>query len=1291
MLLNSWRFTTKTRKKNRFSCDAYVERRFGVWRSHVPRVSSQRLEPWLTRNAVWMGCVVSDTANHSVTVLSDNCIVSYRLLSAHFLWMPNYRAPTTLDLRGWHVGMKCMVRFNEMRYKHYNGEISELNDDGTYNICFEDGDYNENVPARRIADAAWTASPGAKVVLRRTCPNAVGGVCTHNTGLLLLFSKPTGAKLTDWKCEECNSNCPDNAADVGWCPKCHYCICAECQQTIKRRNALTPVELSHAECQQTMGRNNTIAAMEPSLGIDEKERRKQLYAQRLYFSPKKIAAEASKSEVEDDKDLGLTIVHKLVLQEFPETKACAAIEGILSNTRSDEERKEILNARNVHGDTALMMAIQFDRLSVAKYLVEIGADVSVSSNHHDGISIWRSSMQVGDRCDCRDATSKAWFEGIVKRTAGNKYQIHFLGWSNAYDEWINSNSSRLCRPFSKIHNWRDRLVLDAPVEYCHDIATPSRKWVIARVHDISMMPGKEKIKLTLKCGRSITAPLYSESIALPHTHIDPQEAPKDASSKQETCDIVNGGQWTALHLIATNDPNTKLAEAVLASSTFVNGSLNVQNECGATPLICAVWANHPNVARLLLENGADPTIVLSNGLDAAGVCNARHQNKEIQGMLNQYIPLHTLCNSLGLQLLFEDGEEVGTKLRTLQTLEKERQFKRNKLEEDLAKIHETVGPSFVHCEFNGLQYSKYSGLKSPQTSPLSVDALKELEEAVANVRTQAVKHLEEELELPNVASLPGNSCKKFDALRKIKEKRKRLQKDIEHELAEIARRQKYVYIKSSLFDEIKLSTTFMKQLELQLNQSRSKLAAALRVRLGLPLCPMCVAGQKKWMVRVSKTSGDLYYSADGDSTWDEPPMITAETISELDAILEERTEKLAAMQAEWDELIRIGGEAPAALEIGDQISANYKGGFRQYPGRIRSYDSVNDRYRIDFDDGDVDDVPAFAIKLNKSWELTSKNKTLSLEFLQNIEQQIHRKKTAILRLEETVLEQAKLIQEIWATSSAAKMFRVMSLSTHKKDDAIDNVAFALSNGSSGGGALLGVDLKQTNLKTICVERVRYWKEMLRNPFDCTVCMEICRPGDSAEYLLRKCPPTCKHYTNVCKKCYADYCKQYLNDSHNVREDGIPCMQKSVCKTSILLDTMALVLTKTELTKMRYITLSVAVKKDPSSKWCSNKHCIDGIASELNGIGVCNRCSSLTCCDCGQPDHRGQTCEALRDKGLLTLKKTKGWQDCPKCKTLVEKISGCDHMDCPECKCKFCYFCGSTPWCQQTCSKRNRGQ
>ena len=35
------------------------------------------------------------------------------------------------------------------------------------------------------------------------------------------------------------------------------------------------------------------------------------------------------------------------------------------------------------------------------------------------------------------------------------------------------------------------------------------------------------------------------------------------------------------------------------------------------------------------------------------------------------------------------------------------------------------------------------------------------------------------------------------------------------------------------------------------------------------------------------------------------------------------------------------------------------------------------------------------------------------------------------------------------------------------------------------------------------------------------------------------------------------------------------------------------------------------------------------------------------------------------------------QKCPKCKILIQKSSGCDHMHCPRCKNDFCYRCGGT--------------
>lgn len=38
--------------------------------------------------------------------------------------------------------------------------------------------------------------------------------------------------------------------------------------------------------------------------------------------------------------------------------------------------------------------------------------------------------------------------------------------------------------------------------------------------------------------------------------------------------------------------------------------------------------------------------------------------------------------------------------------------------------------------------------------------------------------------------------------------------------------------------------------------------------------------------------------------------------------------------------------------------------------------------------------------------------------------------------------------------------------------------------------------------------------------------------------------------------------------------------------------------------------------------------------------------------------------------------SKEYQVCPQCEAHIEKISGCNHMTCSECKTQFCYLCGS---------------
>lgn len=34
-----------------------------------------------------------------------------------------------------------------------------------------------------------------------------------------------------------------------------------------------------------------------------------------------------------------------------------------------------------------------------------------------------------------------------------------------------------------------------------------------------------------------------------------------------------------------------------------------------------------------------------------------------------------------------------------------------------------------------------------------------------------------------------------------------------------------------------------------------------------------------------------------------------------------------------------------------------------------------------------------------------------------------------------------------------------------------------------------------------------------------------------------------------------------------------------------------------------------------------------------------------------------------------------YKECPKCDVMTEKITGCNKISCPNCKCKWCFFCG----------------
>ncbi|KAL5375706.1 hypothetical protein PMIN03_002248 [Paraphaeosphaeria minitans] len=104
---------------------------------------------------------------------------------------------------------------------------------------------------------------------------------------------------------------------------------------------------------------------------------------------------------------------------------------------------------------------------------------------------------------------------------------------------------------------------------------------------------------------------------------------------------------------------------------------------------------------------------------------------------------------------------------------------------------------------------------------------------------------------------------------------------------------------------------------------------------------------------------------------------------------------------------------------------------------------------------------------------------------------------------------------------------------------------------------------------------------------------------------------------------------------------------------------------------------------PNPVYCSNRFCVKFIEpdSVIAGIAVCQICNTETCAVCKNPKHNGLCPKDPTVQLLMNVAGEERWQRCPRCRTMVELLTGCYHMRC-WCTAEFCYLCAK-PW--KTCS------
>lgn len=136
-----------------------------------------------------------------------------------------------------------------------------------------------------------------------------------------------------------------------------------------------------------------------------------------------------------------------------------------------------------------------------------------------------------------------------------------------------------------------------------------------------------------------------------------------------------------------------------------------------------------------------------------------------------------------------------------------------------------------------------------------------------------------------------------------------------------------------------------------------------------------------------------------------------------------------------------------------------------------------------------------------------------------------------------------------------------------------------------------------------------------------------------------------------------------------------------CKTAISMDDLQASLSSETLEKVLELSFESYIRRNPDKlRYCPTPDCdfIYRVTSQAR-ILHCSNCIMSTCSACHE-NHTAMTCaerQVFASGGyaaFLKLKKDLGIKDCPKCRTPVERISGCNHMTCVVCQTHICWMC-----------------
>ncbi|KAJ5076673.1 intein-containing e3 ubiquitin-protein ligase ari5-related precursor [Anaeramoeba ignava] len=225
-----------------------------------------------------------------------------------------------------------------------------------------------------------------------------------------------------------------------------------------------------------------------------------------------------------------------------------------------------------------------------------------------------------------------------------------------------------------------------------------------------------------------------------------------------------------------------------------------------------------------------------------------------------------------------------------------------------------------------------------------------------------------------------------------------------------------------------------------------------------------------------------------------------------------------------------------------------------------------------------------------------------------------------------------------------------------------------------------------NPQTTCQEAgIKYTGKSTKkkiSSFMCGICGEDFEDNPDEMFAL-----DCGHA--FCKDCWRNYLNLKIKEA---QVGAIPCPGFR-CQNKVSSEVIRSIVT--EGTFKQYIRFQAHsfVEENPDVKWCPAPGCGRAVhPSQVQFHMVKCDCGHRYCFECQEEPHGPATCQQVEEwkKRINEGKKdteTDSWMNentkpCPKCKVLIEKNGGCNHMTCYKCHYEFCWIC-LDPWAGHT--------